>query len=143
VRSVRDLRDAPEFLVLFQRVTDAPTVTQVGSATHTSIQLAIANYSQFAIKRKIRTADNSAMTTNLAIQEITVAPGEVLSTVVYLTRTDGGTGARTTYVRISHSSGGPYGTESGPTAYTWADSGGTGGGTGTGDPFNPDHISVL
>jgi hypothetical protein len=135
VRSVRDIRDAPEFLVVFQRETGAPTVTQVGTATHTLITLAIDGFSAMAYKRKIRTADNAGMTTNLSEEVIEVAPGVTLPRLVYLNRPTPGAGARTIYVRVSHSSGGAYGAESAAAAFTWADSGGSGGGSGSGDPY--------
>lgn len=143
VRSVRDIRDAPEFLVVFQRETDAPTVTQVGAATHTLITLAIDGFSALAFKRKVRTADNSGMTTNLSEEIIEVAPGSTLPRLVYLTRPTPGAGARTIYVRVSHSSGGAYGAESAAAAFTWADSGGAGGGTGTGDPIGGDPATCF
>lgn len=135
VPSVRDIADAPTTLLVVQRETVAPTVAQVGAATHTSIRLAIDGYSTLAIKRKVRTADDSGMTTNLQVQETTIAPGDVLPRLIDLARMDSGTGTRVVYVRISHSSGGDYGSESAAAAFTYANSGGTGGGTGTEDPF--------
>ena len=56
--------------------------------------------------------------------------------VIYLTRTDSGTGTRVVYVTIAHSSGGAYGAESDATPFTYADSVGAGGDSGgDGDPF--------
>jgi hypothetical protein len=46
VRSPRDLRDAPFTIVVFQRELEAPTVSQVGAATHTLITLAVDGVSQ-------------------------------------------------------------------------------------------------
>jgi hypothetical protein len=136
VRSVRDLRDAPFKIINFQRITTAPTVAQVGAATHTLITLAIDGYPpSLATKRRVRVADNSAMTTGLQVYETSVNPGELLPRLVDLMRTDGGTGTRTVYVRVAHSSGGDYGAESGPDSFTYANSGGTGGGSGSEDPF--------
>ncbi len=65
VRSVRSLRDAPATLITFQREIEAPTVTQVGDATHSLITLAIDAVSEFAVKRRIRFADDEDMTTNV------------------------------------------------------------------------------
>jgi hypothetical protein len=135
VRSVRDLRDAAEQVVAFQRETAAPTVAQVGAATHTLITLAIDGFSSLAFKRKVRTADDEAMTTNLSEDVIEVDPAAILPRVLYLSRPDPGSGARTIWVRVSHSSGGDFGSESTAQAFTWADSGGSGGGSGSGDPF--------
>lgn len=135
LRSVRDIADAHEELLVFQRETAAPTVTQIGASSHTRISLAIDGYSTLAIKRRVRTADNSGMTTNLAVEEFIASPGDVLARVVYLDRADSGTGTRTIYVRISHSSGGDYGAESAAQAFTWADDGGIGGTSDEGDPF--------
>jgi hypothetical protein len=143
VHSVRDIRDAPEFLVVFQRETDAPTVVQVGAATHTLITLAISGYSSLAFKRKVRTADNSAMTTNLDEEISDVGAGNTLPRLVYLTRPDPGSGTRTIYVRVSHSSGGAFGAESTAAAFTWADDGGSGGGTGDGDPFGGGDVTCF
>lgn len=135
VRSVRDIADAHETLLVFQRETAAPTVTQVGTASHARITLAVEGYSTLAIKRRVRTADDAGMTTNLAVEEFTANPGDVLSRVVYLDRADAGTGTRTIYARISHSSGGDYGTESAAQAFTWADDAAAGGSSDEGDPF--------
>lgn len=135
VRSVRDIADAYETVLIFQRETAAPTVTQVGASSHTRITLAIDGYSTLAIKRRVRKADNSGMTTNLQTEEFIANPGDVLARVVYLDRTDAGTGTRTIYARVSHSSGGDYGAESAAQAFTWANDTGTGGSASEGDPF--------
>jgi hypothetical protein len=134
VRSVRSIRDASEFAVVFQRETAAPTVTQIGASTNELIQLQIDNYLQFAIQRQVRTADDPAMTANLSVETITAQPGQILPRVLYLMRPTPGTTARTIYVRVSHSSGGAFGAESPAQAFTWTDSGGGGGTTGDGDP---------
>src|ERR1051326_530915 len=112
VRSVREIADAPEMLLEYQRESAAPTVAQIGAATHTIIQLAIDGYSTLAIKRKVRVADDSAMTTNLHEEVTEVAPGETLPRVINLVRDDGGSGTRTVWVRVSHSSGGAFSAES-------------------------------
>lgn len=135
LRSVREIADAPETLLEYQRESAAPTVAQVGAATHTSIRLAIDGYSTLAIKRKVRTADDEAMTTNLQEQVTEVTPGATLPRLIDLLRDDGGAGTRTIWVRVSHSSGGPYGAESAAQSFTYADSGGAGGDTGDEDPF--------
>lgn len=143
VRSVASLRDAPEFLVTFTRETDAPTVAQIGTSTHTLITLAIGNYSQFAWRRRVRTADDAGMSVNLDEQVIEIAAGQILPRVLYLNRPDPGAGARTIYVRISHSSGGAYGAESAATAFTWADDGGSGGTGGSGDGTGGDTLPCF
>ena len=130
VRSVREIADAPETLLEYQRESAAPTVAQIGAATHTIIQLAIDGYSTLAIKRKVRVADDSAMTTNLHEEVTEVAPGETLPRVINLVRDDGGSGTRTVWVRVSHSSGGAFSAESTAQSFTFADSGGSGGDTG-------------
>ncbi|MGH9873395.1 MAG: hypothetical protein ACRD9S_13160 [Pyrinomonadaceae bacterium] len=135
IRSVRDIADAPELLLVFQRETAAPTLTQVGANTHTLITLTVDGFSTLAIKRKVRTADDSGMTTNLVEYETEVSPGEVLPRVIYLIRDDAGTGTRDVWARVSHSSGGAYGAESTAQMFTWADDTGAGGGDGDGDPF--------
>lgn len=142
IRSVRDIADTTETLLVYQRETAAPTVTQVGTSTHTRITLAIAGYSTLAIKRRVRTADDSGMTTNLDVQEFTANPGDTLARVVYLDRLDSGTGTRTVYVRVSHSSGGDYGTESAAQAFTYADDAGAGGTDDVGDPFGNWKLDV-
>jgi len=142
VRSVRDLRDAAEQVVVFQRETTAPTVSQVGAATHTLITLAIDDYSSLAMKRRVRTADDSAMTTNLEELLTEVDPGLPLPRLVDLTRDDGGSGTRTIWVRVSHSSGGDYSAESTAASFTYADSGGSGGDVGDTDPF-PRHEYTI
>lgn len=133
--SVRDIADAPATLLVVQRETAAPTVTQVGASSHTRITLAVDGYSTLAIKRRVRTADDAGMTTNLAVEELESNPGDVLARVVYIDRSDLGTGTRTIYVRMSHSSGGDYGAESTAQAFTFADDTGSGGTDDVGDPF--------
>jgi hypothetical protein len=260
VRSPRELRDAPAFVVSFQRVVDAPIVSQVGAATHTSLTLAIDGVSDFAIKRRIRTADDSGITTNVSVQispasfidaafigalardpgageliiwrnafiaaaavssgallteararikglfqsaEYTarsrsngefvndlyhayldrppdggswqawvdvitggasrstmddnfgnssefsnrvaardpwldVPAGQPLPRLVVIERNDSDAGTKTIYVRVSHTSGGDWSAESAAQSFTFADSGGSGGGTGDTDPFPLD-----
>jgi len=143
VRSVRDLRDAAQFEIDYQRETAAPVVHQIGDSTNNQIQLEIDNYSSFAIARRVRTADDSAMTINLAQTIISVNPGEILSRVVYLLRPSPGTSTRDVWARVSHSSigsAGPWGAESTAQMFTWANSGGSGGTTGTGDPYGGDPV---
>ena len=142
LRSVREIADAPETLITFQRESAAPTVAQIGAATHTLIQLAIDGYSTLAIKRKVRVADNSGMTTNLHEEITEVSPGATLPRVINLIRDDGGTGTRTVWVRISHSSGGAFGAESTAQSFTYADSGGGGGDTGD-EEFFPHREYTL
>lgn len=67
VRSPTSLRDAPFTVVNFQRVIDAPAVSLVGNATHTTLSLAIDGVADFAVKRRIRTADDSGITTNVLV----------------------------------------------------------------------------
>ena len=135
IRSVRDIADAPEQLLVFQRETAAPMLTQVGASTHTLITLAVDGFSTLALKRKVRTADDEAMTTGVLEYETELSAGEVLPRVMYLIRDDAGTGTRDVWVRVSHSSGGAYGAESTALMFTWADDTGAGGGDGDGDPF--------
>lgn len=144
VRSVRDLRDASEFEVLFQRETSAPTVTQIGASTNTVIQLEIGNYSAFAIRRRVHTADDSAMTVNFAESIIdAAAAGQILSRVVNLTRPSAGSSTRDIWVRISHSSGGDYGAESSAQKFTWANAGNTGGSSGAGSAYGSDFVACF
>jgi hypothetical protein len=143
LRSVRHIADAPETIVVFQRESAAPTVGQVGASTHTLIRLAIDGYSTLAIKRKLRVADDSAMTTNLTEQTTEVAPGETLPRLIDLVRTDGGSGTRTVWVRVSHSSGGAFGAESNAQSFTYADNGGSGGGGGDEEPFPHREYPVF
>ncbi len=136
LRSVREIADAHEELLVFQRETEAPTLALVGDATHTSMTIAVSGFSSLAIKRRVRVADDVGMTTGLTEFETTLNPGEVLSRLIYLDRADFGSGTRDIYVAVAHSSGSTYGTESTPTLFTYADSGGAGGDTGgDGDPF--------
>jgi hypothetical protein len=141
-RSARDLNEAHWELLQFQRETAAPEVTQVGASSHARITLAIGGYSTLAIKRRVRTADNAGMTTNLDVQEFEASPGDVLARVVYIDRSDVGAGTRTIYVRVSHSSGGDYGAESTTQAFTFADDTGVGGTDDVGDPFGNWKLNV-
>jgi hypothetical protein len=140
---VSDLADADEVFVLFQRETQAPQVTQVGAATATQIKLAVEGYSlQWALRRRLRIADNEAMSTNL-IDVVTDGAGAALDRVATITRTGSGLPAKTIYVRVSHSSastGNQWSAESPAQPFTFAASDGTGGSTGEGiligeDPY--------
>ena len=144
LRSVRDIADAPETILVFQRETAAPTITLVGDATHTLMTLSIGGFSALAIKRRVRIADDVGMTTGLTETETILNPGETLSRVIYLNRTDVGTGTRTIYIRVAHSSGGEYGAESTAVGFTFADDAEAGGDTaGAGDPFGGDTYDVV
>ena len=139
IPSVRDIADAHETLVTFQRETEAPTLEQVGAATHTLITIAVSGFTSLAIKRRVRTADDEAMTTNLAEFETVLPAGDTLPRLIYLDRDDPGTGTRDVWVRVSHSSGSAYGAENDAQMFTWADDTGAGGGEGDGDPFGGGH----
>lgn len=134
LRSVRELADAHEIRMPYQRETTAPTVSQIGTSTNTQIQLAVDAYSSLVIMRRIKVADNVGMTTNLVVIETTINPADLMQRVIYLNRT-AAPAAKTIYVTIAHSSGGDYGPESTPLACTYATSGGTGGTSGTGQTF--------
>jgi hypothetical protein len=147
VPSVRDIADAPETLLVFQRETAAPTVTEVRpiGSSNNRITLAIDGYSSLAIKRRIRTADDEDMTVNLVEQEFTVAsPADTLPRVVYLDRVPPSVHARTIWVRIAHSSGGEYGAESVATAFTYSDADGAdgSGATADGDPWGQGRFDT-
>lgn len=142
VPSVSRLDDAAWAEIPFQRETAAPALTQAGAATNDEITLVVTGYSQFAVRRRVRVADDSAMTTNL-IEQITTADAAGLPSVVVVSRTDGGTGTKTVYVRVSHSSSptGAFGAESPAAAFTFADSGGSGGTSGDGDPYGRERFN--
>ncbi|HEY0171901.1 MAG TPA: hypothetical protein VGB98_12825 [Pyrinomonadaceae bacterium] len=133
---------ATQMTVLVQRETAAPTVTQAGEASQTEITLEVGGYSQFALRRKVRVADNADMTG--AAETITAAAGAGLSRVVVVNRADTETEAQTIYVRVSHSSStdGPFGAESDAQAFTFADDAGAGGSSGGGDPFGREQIPL-
>jgi hypothetical protein len=135
-----DLRHAEQATVLFQRETDAPTVTQAGEATQTQVTLLIGGYSQFALRRKVRVADNEDMTG--AAETVTEATGAGLSRTVVIHRADTETEAQTIWVRVSHSSSaaGAFGAESAAQDFTFADDMGAGGSSGDGDPFGREQI---
>lgn len=142
IRSVNELADALEQVLPFQRVSGAPDVSQVGASTHDLVTLAIDNFSTLAIKRKIRIADDAAMTINLH-EFITVKdPGAVLPRLVDLDRTGTATTAAAFWVRVSHSSGGAYSAESPAQTFSYQDSVGGGGTSGTGDEIYRDRKNL-
>jgi hypothetical protein len=69
VPDVSYLEDALAATLIHQRETDAPDVEQVGASTALAIILAIRNFTKFAVRRKLRMAENSGMTTNLVVVE--------------------------------------------------------------------------
>jgi hypothetical protein len=143
VPDVSNLEDAYSFTVLYQRETAAPTVSQVGAATQTTLQLAIDGYTPFARKRRVRVADNALMTGATELITDNTETGVQLPRVININRSDTETSAQTIYVRVSHSSGGTYGAESEVQSFTFAASGGTGGSTGTGSPYAFNHYDIL
>lgn len=67
LRAVSDLRDAQRLIIAFKREVAAPTVTQIGNATPSVIQLGISDFTEFARKRRIRIADNAGMSSPTVI----------------------------------------------------------------------------
>lgn len=108
----------------------ACTLTKIGSTTETNIDIAVTNFSSaFATGRKVRSADNMAMTLGV-IPQIVPANGTVLSGKINFNRASvGGQPARTIYVAVSHTSGDPttgiYNLENSPLAVTFAANGGS------------------
>src|SRR3954470_22857717 len=92
-RSAREIADAHEETLVFQRETAAPTFEQVKQFgdDHASIPLAVEGFTKFALKRRVRIADDVGMSVNLEEREFVAEPGEVLPRVQYLDRTDSGT----------------------------------------------------
>lgn len=133
---MRELADAPETLLVYERETAAPTLSQVGESTHMLITLAVARFASLAIKRKVRTADDEDMTTKRGwSMRQSLTPGDILPRVIYLVRDDARTGTRDVWVRVAHSIGGAYGAESVAQMFTWADDCRRRRGSGDGDPF--------
>jgi len=127
VPSVRETGHGVAADLSFNRETDAPTVTLIGAATNTLIQLAVDGFSSFAQKRKVRRSPNADMSN--ATEEITDYTNQEMPRVVDVTR-EAAPAAQTIYVRISHSGGGAFGAESAAEAFTFAASDGTGGSSG-------------
>ncbi|HEY0098385.1 MAG TPA: hypothetical protein VGB76_05465 [Pyrinomonadaceae bacterium] len=129
---VSSLADALQVTVPVKRETDAPTVTLIGAATNTLIELSVTGYTKFAAKRKLRASPNADMSG--ATETITDYSGHEMPSVVPLTR-PAAAGVETIYVAISHSSGGAFGAESAPQGFTFTDAGGSGGSTGGGGGY--------
>lgn len=138
---VSALEDAVQVSVPFRRETEAPTVSLIGAATNTLIELEVSGFTQFATRRKLRVSPNADMSG--VAETVTDYTGLEMPTVVPISRA-AAAAAATIYVAISHSSGGSYGEESAPQAFTFADASGSGGSSGGGggywkkDPYELD-----
>jgi len=132
VPSVREISHGVQADLSFNRVTEAPTVTLIGAATNTLIQLEVDGFSSFAQKRKVRRSPNADMSG--ATEEITDYTNQEMPRVVNVTR-ETTPAAQTIYVRISHSGGEAFGAESPAQPFTFAANDGTGGSSGGGGGY--------
>ncbi len=133
VPSVRYLDDAPAVTVLFNRLSSAPTLTQVGASEETLVQIAITDFDPRLVQaRQIQIASNNTFTSGLS--DNTVEGTQAVATAIYVN----GIASDTRYARVRHSSTGttgPWSAWSNVLMFTFANSGGGGGSTGGGDPW--------
>ncbi|HWQ34343.1 MAG TPA: hypothetical protein VNQ79_15955 [Blastocatellia bacterium] len=143
---VSELHDASAFTVLFQREASAPSVVQIGASTQGAIKLSVTGFTQYARARRVRIADDAAMTVNVRVDVIEYGVGLVPTVYQLQRQTSAGQSAQTVYVRISHSSAGvngPWSPESPAEAFTFADSTGSGGTTGDGSDVPRDSYEIA
>lgn len=133
VPNVRYLDDAPAVTVLFNRLSDAPTLEQVGESTETLIQIAVTGFDARLVQaRQIQIASDSGFSTVLT--DTTVDGQSAIATSIYVS----GAAADVRYVRVRHSSAGtsgPWSSWSDGLMIQFANPGGGGGSTGGGDPW--------
>lgn len=133
VPSVRYLDDAPAVSVLFNRLSDAPTLTQVGASEETLVQIAITDFDARLVQaRQIQIASNNTFTTGLS--DSIVDGTSAIATAIYVN----GAASDTRYARVRHSStgiSGPWSAWSNVLMFTFANTGGGGGSSGGGDPW--------
>jgi hypothetical protein len=146
-RSISQLSDAPSTLLEIRRENVEPTIGQVGGAQTNVVVVGVDGFTRYARFRKVEVADDEAMTTNLqtTVYESADFVNRELPRSIDVTRT-GGTSARTVYVRISHSShaeASVYGPASDVLSVTFANSGGTGGSTGSFDPIPRGEFELM
>jgi hypothetical protein len=95
--------DAVVATLLHQRETDAPDAAQVGDSTPTTITLSVRGFTKFAVKRKIRIAEDAGMSVNLAEEEFNSASyeREPLANVIDITRSVSISPASTGYFTLA------------------------------------------
>lgn len=146
VADVSELEDASSFTALFQRETNAPAVVQIGAATQGLLSLSVTGFTQYARARRVRIADDAAMTVNVRVDVVEYGVGLVPTVYQLQRQTSAGQSAQTVYVRISHSSAGvngPWSPESPAQQFTFADSTGSGGTTGGGSDVPRDTYEIV
>jgi hypothetical protein len=131
-------RDGSRHTFQQQRENTAPTVVQIGASEQGKIDLQITGFTQYARARRVRIADDAAMTTNLTTDIVEYGVGLIPLVYSLMRPTSSGQAAQTVYVRVSHSStgdGGPWSPESAAQAFTFAADGGSGGSSGGGSYY--------
>lgn len=135
-RDTSVLSEAVSIVFSPQRENEAPIIGQVEAAENLLVQIGVDNFTRFARLRKVETADDEDFTVNVQTEIYDSADfiAKELPRYLNLNRPSG-TGTLTTWVRVSHSSGAEYGPTSDPLEVTFANSGGTGGSTGSFSPI--------
>lgn len=139
------IQDAPSVTAIVQSETASPAVVQIGASESALINLQITGFTRKAVARRVRWADDAAMSQNL-LTDVRNYGLDLVPNVHALTRPAvAGQAAATVYVRVSHSSvgpSGPWSPESPPLAVTFSDAGGTGGSTGDGNFWYGDSSTI-
>lgn len=136
VPSVRYLDDAPAITVLFNRLTAACTLSQVGAATETSVQIQVTDFdTTLVVARQVQVSTVNTFATTL-IDAVDVGAAAIAPSIfVY------GNPSDVIYVRVrhsSHGSGGPWSAWSAVLSATFANPGGGGGSPGGGGGYGRD-----
>ena len=140
------LRGAVSEFIPIQRETDAPTIGIYTDATQFLVVVGVDGFTRFARLRKVEVSDLEDFDDPDAVIQTTVYDGaneinRELPRFVNVTR-ESGDDVLTKYVRVSHSSGGSYGTTSDVLEIIFPDVDGVGGSTGGYDPIPHGHLPL-
>lgn len=144
-RDVSQLRDAIRADLTLQREDETPAIGQIGASAFQLVTIGIDNFTRFARFRKVEVAGDVGFTTKVeeTIYDSVTFANKELPRFFDVTRDASLSSALTRYVRVSHSSGGAYGPTSDPLLITFANSGGTGGSSGSFDPIPRGGFDIV
>lgn len=146
VQGVHQWVDASFLVMVVNRNTLTPVITQFSTATTSAVTIKVSGFNQFITGRRVTVATNSGFTTGVTVTyfDLTQVPD---NTYQFLSVTPT-SGTQNFWVKMSHATNGfsassNWGADSNVLNITFAGTSGGGGSPGGGDPTPPDKTPLL